>query len=149
VHPFSTAAYLRDVTKPALANPDVDVVSAAFVVTGRNEKEFAESAVAVRNQIAFYGSTPAYLPVLEHHGWADLGVELNRLSKTRDPDKWLEMGKLIDDDVLHTFAIVAEPDQVGPRLRARWGALITRYELNHAGIPDPSLQLEIAYSLRE
>jgi probable F420-dependent oxidoreductase len=149
VHPFSTADYLRDVTRPALANPTVDVVSSAFVVTGRSEQEFAESAVAVRNQIAFYGSTPAYLPVLEHHGWADLGVELNRLSKTRDPDKWVQMGKLIDDDVLRMFAIVAEPDQVGPRLRERWGELITRYELNHAGIPDPALQLEIAHSLRE
>jgi probable F420-dependent oxidoreductase len=148
VHPFSTASYLREVTLPALANPDIDVVSAAFVVTGRDDKELAESAAAVRNQIAFYGSTPAYLPVLEHHGWAELGVELNRLSKTRDPGKWTQMGNLIDDDVLRTFAAVAEPGQVGPQLRERWGSLITRYELNHVGIPDPALQLEIAHSLR-
>jgi probable F420-dependent oxidoreductase len=148
VHPFSTPAYVRDVTLPALANPDVDVVSSAFVVTGRDDREVAESATAVRNQIAFYGSTPAYLPVLEQHGWGELGVELNRLSKTRDQDKWRQMGTLIDDDVLREFAVVGEPDQVGPLLRARWGDLITRYELNHVGIEDPALQLEVARSLR-
>jgi probable F420-dependent oxidoreductase len=152
VHPFSTAAYVRDITLPALANPSIDrpfdIVSAAFVVTGRDEREFAASATAVREQIAFYGSTPAYLPVLEHHGWGELGVELNRLSKTRDPDKWRQMGTLIDDDVLREFAVVGEPDRVGPLLRARWGDLITRYELNHVGIQDPALQLEIARSLR-
>jgi probable F420-dependent oxidoreductase len=148
VHPFSTEAYVREVTLPALANPDIDVVSAAFVVTGRDEREIAESAAAVRDQIAFYGSTPAYLPVFEHHGWGELGVELNRLSKTRDPDKWRQMGTLIDDDVLREFAVVGEPDRVGPLLRARWGDLITRYELNHVGIQDPALQLEIARSLR-
>ncbi len=149
VHPFSTSAYVRDVTLPALANPEVDVVSSAFVVTGRDEREFAASVTAVRKQVAFYGSTPAYLPVLDHHGWGELGVELNRLSKTRDPDKWVQMGTLVDDDVLREFAVVGEPDQIAPLLRARWGELITRYELNHAGIADPALQLEIARSLRE
>jgi probable F420-dependent oxidoreductase len=153
VHPFSTPAYVREATLPALANPaidrPIDIVSSAFVVTGRDDREIAESSVAVRNQIAFYGSTPAYRPVLEHHGWGALGVELNRLSKSRDPDKWRQMGKLIDDDVLREFAVVGEPDRIGPRLRERWGDLITRYELNHVGIADPALQLQIAQSLRE
>jgi hypothetical protein len=59
------------------------------------------------------------------------------------------MGTLVDDDVLREFAIVGEPDRIAPRLRARWGELITRYELNHVGIEDPALQLEIARSLRD
>src|SRR5689334_21120878 len=128
VHPILTESYERCETLPRLANPSIEVVGAAFVVTGRDERDFAASATAVREQISFYGSTPAYLPVLEHHGWGELGVELNRLSKTRDPDKWAQMGRLVDDDVLQEFAVVGEPDRIAPRLRARWGELITRYE---------------------
>ena len=46
----------------------------------------ATADVGVRRQIAFYGSTPAYRSVLEMHGWGELGVELNRLSRgTDDP----------------------------------------------------------------
>ena len=51
----------------------------------------------VRQQIAFYGSTPAYRGVLELHGWGDLQTELNALSKQGE---WVEMGELIDDDML-------------------------------------------------
>ena len=42
-----------------------------------------------RQQIAFYGSTPAYRGVLELHGWGDLQDELNALSKQGE---WEEMG---------------------------------------------------------
>ena len=36
---------------------------------------------ATRRLLAFYGSTPAYRPVLDIHGWGDLQPELNTLSK--------------------------------------------------------------------
>ena len=64
----------------------------------------AAAAKAVRQQIAFYGSTPAYRPVLELHGWGDLQPELNTLSKRGE---WVKMGELIDDDMLNAFAVVA------------------------------------------
>ena len=67
---------------------------------------------AVRQQIAFYGSTPAYRPVLELHGWGDLQTELNTLSKRGE---WVKMGELIDDDVLDAFAVVAPARQGGRR----------------------------------
>ena len=66
-----------------------------------------------RRQIAFYGSTPAYLPVLELHGWGELGVELNRLSKQGE---WVKMGELIDDEMLEAFAVVAPLDEVPARV---------------------------------
>ena len=50
----------------------------------------------MREQIAFYGSTPAYRPVLELHGWGDLQTELNTLSKRGE---WVKMGELIGDDI--------------------------------------------------
>ena len=67
-------------------------------------------------QLGFYGSTPAYRPVLEHHGWGDLGDELNRLSKAGD---WVKMGEAIDDEVVETFAIVADRDTIAAEVAAR------------------------------
>ena len=148
VHPFSTERYLREVTLPAVARgranaalsaASFDVVNAALIVTGRTEDEFQRSVQAVRAQLAFYASTPAYLPVLALHGWTELGSELNRLSRGGDPGRWAQMAALVDDEVLDAFAIVGEPDEIGPRLMARYGGLITRYKLNSAGIPDPEL----------
>jgi len=77
----------------------------------------------VKQQIAFYGSTPAYRGVLELHGWGDLQTELNALSKRGE---WVKMGELIDDDILRTFAVVAEPEEVGRELRRRYGGVVDR-----------------------
>ena len=131
-HAFTTRQYLDGVTLPSLAKgrakagktlDDFELAGPMFVVTGRNEAEMAEAAKGVKGQIAFYGSTPAYRPVLELHGWGDLQDELNRLSKE---GRWAEMGELIDDDMLATFAVVAPLDQVAAALDGRWGDVLHR-----------------------
>ena len=86
----------------------------------------AASASAVREQIAFYAATPAYRPVLDVHGWADLQTELNAMTRA---GRWKEMGKLIDDDVLHAFAVVAEPDRVATEVLRRYRGIFTRMHL--------------------
>ena len=61
-----------------------------MVVTGETEEaDQGRATQAVKAQLAFYGSTPAYKPVLEHHGWGDLQPELNTLSKRGEwDDRW-------------------------------------------------------------
>jgi probable F420-dependent oxidoreductase len=136
LHAFTTERYVREVTLPALergfarggrARADFAVSGPLFVVTGATEEAMADAARATRRQIAFYGSTPAYRPVLALHGWGDLGDELNRCSKRGE---WEQMGELIDDEVLGTFAVVAEPEQVAARVRARYGGLVDRVMLS-------------------
>jgi hypothetical protein len=61
--------------------------------------------------------------VLDLHGWDGLHDELNALSKQ---GKWQEMGELIDDDILNTFAVVAAPEDVAPELGRRYGDIVTR-----------------------
>jgi hypothetical protein len=94
------------------------------VVTGTNDEQTANADEAVRKQIAFYGSTPAYRGVLELHGWGDLQERLNTLSKQGD---WDGMGKLIDDEILDAFAVVAKPDDVASAVLARFGGVVDRF----------------------
>lgn len=131
-HAFTTERYLREVTLPALARgrakagktmEGFEVVGPGFVVTGTNDEELDAAATGIRQQIAFYGSTPAYRPVLELHGWGELQDRLNSLSKQ---GKWTEMGAVIDDEVLGAFAVVGSPDQIGPELIARYGDVVQR-----------------------
>ncbi len=131
-HGFTTERYVREVTRPTLergrakAGKTLDgfeLSGPMFIVTGRNEDEMATAATAVRQQIAFYGSTPAYRPVLDLHGWGDLQDELNRMSKE---GRWKEMGDLVDDEMLSTFAVVGPIDSVVERLRERWDGLLRR-----------------------
>lgn len=94
-----------------------------FVVTGLTEQDMATADQATRQQIAFYGSTPAYKGVLELHGWDGLQDELNALSKR---GQWAEMGELIDDEILNTFAVVAAPDRLAAELQRRYGDVVDR-----------------------
>jgi probable F420-dependent oxidoreductase len=131
-HGFTTRQYVDEVTLPNLAKgrakagkamDGFQLAGPMFVVTGRDEAEMAEAAKGVKGQIAFYGSTPAYRPVLDLHGWGDLQEELNRLSKE---GRWAEMGGLIDDDMLATFAVVAPLHEVAGALTERWGDVLDR-----------------------
>ena len=132
IHAFTTEKYLRTVTLPAIekglaragrSRDDFEVSYPGFIVTGNTEEEFNASRQAVCKQIAFYGSTPAYAPVLGAHGWGDLQPELNRLSKQ---GRWDEMGTLITDDILEAFAVVAEINDVVEKFRNRYDGLVDR-----------------------
>ena len=132
LHGFTTERYVREVSIPALergwaaagkARDQFEVTGPMFVVTGTTEQELASARVGTKRQIAFYGSTPAYRGVLELHGWGDLQTDLNRLSKQGE---WEAMGELITDDVLDTFAVVGEPEDIPKLMLARYGDVLDR-----------------------
>ncbi len=136
VHGFTTERYLRQVTLPALrrgfaaggrSGEGFAVSYPGMVVTGGSEADMEQAARAVRAQLAFYGSTPAYKPVLDLHGWGELHGELNRLSKQ---GRWDEMGDLIDDEVLTTFAVVGSPEEVPALVHQPFGDLVTRFSFS-------------------
>ena len=136
LHPFTTERYVREVTLPALergfaksgrTRESFEVSGPLFVVTGADEESTLASRRATCERIAFYGSTPAYRPVLELHGWGALHEELNRLSKVGE---WKAMGELIDEDVLDAFAVQAVPAAVPAALRARFDGAVDRVAVN-------------------
>lgn len=143
VHGFTTESYLRDVTLPALerglaksgrTRSDIEVSYPGMVVTGATEEQVGEALKAVKAQLAFYGSTPAYKPVLEHHGWGDLQPELNSLSKRGE---WEQMADVIDDDVVDAFAAVGPPDEVPAIVLRRFGDVVDRFSFYAPYKPDP------------
>jgi probable F420-dependent oxidoreductase len=153
-HGFTTEAYLRNVTLPALERglarsgrtlEDFEISGPAFVVTGATEEEMAESASGVRRQIAFYGSTPAYRGVLEEHGWGDLQTELNAMSKQ---GRWKEMGDLVDDEILDAFAVVGEPEEIPGKLHERYGDVVGRISFYAPYRSDPERWAKVMEGLK-
>jgi probable F420-dependent oxidoreductase len=135
VHAFSTERYLREATLPALergfakagrTREGFEITAPAFVVARDTEEEIAAGVAEVKQQIAFYGSTPAYRPVLELHGWGELQDELNAMTKRGE---WDKLGSLIDDDVLNTFAVVGMPEEAFAEIRRRYADVATRITL--------------------
>jgi probable F420-dependent oxidoreductase len=153
-HGFTTEKYLREVTIPALERgrarvgktlDGFEIVGPSFVVTGNNDQELSAAAAGTRQQIAFYGSTPAYRPVLDLHGWGDLQDRLNSLSKV---GKWAEMGNLITDEVLETFAVVGEPESIAPELHKRYGDVIQRISFYAPYKSDPERWSKVMSALQ-
>jgi probable F420-dependent oxidoreductase len=149
VHGFTTERYLREVSLPALergaakagkTRNDLTVSYPGFIVTGPDEQSMAAAEKGVREQIAFYASTPAYRPVLELHGWGDLQPELNTLSKRGE---WVKMGELIDDDVLNAFAVVCPLDKVATEVRNRFEGLVDRFSFYAPYKVEPGLWKDV------
>jgi hypothetical protein len=148
VHPLTSPAYLRERTLPILREArggSLDGFTlglSAFAVLGADEPARARAEQAVRAQIAFYGSTPAYRGVLDLHGWGELADQLNTLSRRQ---AWAEMATLITDDVLDTFAVSGD---VAKGLRDRFGGTIDRISLYTPYEVDPALTAEVREALR-
>ncbi len=132
LHGFTTERYVREVTMPALERgfarsgrrrADFEISGPLFVVTGVNDEQLDKARTGTKEQIAFYGSTPAYRPVLELHGWGELQDELNARSKRGE---WQAMGESITDDMLETFAVAAAPEDIPARMLERFGDVVDR-----------------------
>ncbi|HUI04253.1 MAG TPA: LLM class F420-dependent oxidoreductase [Acidimicrobiales bacterium] len=131
-HGFTTARYMREVTMPALergldragrTRADIEVSYPAMIITGTDEAQTRAATQAVKAQLAFYASTPAYRPVLELHGWGDLQTELNALSKK---GQWAAMAERIPPDMVEAFAVSGELDEIPGRIVERYGDMVTR-----------------------
>ena len=142
IHPFHTVRYLDEVVIPNLqigvdeANrslEDVPLISTVFVATGRSEQEIATSIEQVRRQIGFYASTPSYRVILETHGW-DVGPELSRLSRRGE---WDAIADVVTDEMVEEAAVIGPLDEIGRRIRERFGGRVDRVGYYFFGEEDP------------
>jgi probable F420-dependent oxidoreductase len=155
LHAFTTERYVREVTLPALERgfaksgkqrSDFEISGPLFIVSGADEEELEKARQGTKQQIAFYGSTPAYRGVLELHGWGDLQDELNRLSKQGE---WVAMGDLITDDILDAFAIIGEPEDIPKAMLARYGDIVDRLSFYAPYRSDPERWRQVLAGFRE
>jgi probable F420-dependent oxidoreductase len=124
IHPFNTRESLKQITLPAIAEglkkneyrQGFEVSCSTIIASGDNEQVLSDARNKVRHQIAFYGSTPAYKPILDCHGWGDMQPQLNQLSKE---GKWEEMAQAITDEMVDAIAIVAPREEIAPRIREK------------------------------
>jgi probable F420-dependent oxidoreductase len=135
VHPFNSPRYLEEVLIPSIETgaretnrslEDIRVSVTAFTVSTPEEENF------VRMQIAFYASTPSYRGVFALHGWGDKAQQLTALAAKGE---WGEMGTLIDDEILNTFAVVTGSEEIPSLLRARYKGLADRLTISKSFTP--------------
>jgi probable F420-dependent oxidoreductase len=129
LHAFCTRAYAEQVVMPEIEKgfsqsgrkrENFEVAGGGFIVTGPDEAALVKGRERVRRDIGFYGSTPAYQPVLALHGLGDLAKKLNKLVRNGD---WDKLAAQIPDDVLDLFAAVGTLDELPEKVAARFGGI--------------------------
>jgi len=136
LHGFCTPAYLEQTIMPKIdqglqasgrSRDDFEISGGGFVATGATNEEVDRAAELIRKRVGFYGSTPAYWPVLETHGLEDLGQKLNTMSKA---GQWDEMTDEITDDVLELFCARGNHDEIGAAVAEHFGGLVSTISLD-------------------
>ena len=153
VMPFHTHRHFQERTLPAVAEgleragrSSLPIYPQAIVAMGDTPEALAQSAVGVRALLAFYGSTPAYRPVLEVEGWADVQPELNALSKTGDIAAMID---LVDDEMLATLAVTGTPEECAAEIQHRFGDVSDRICAYFPGSDPPAAEIgRLATALR-
>ncbi len=133
--PLATVRFIDEMVKPALAQgrasvgapqQSLEVCAMPFIATGRDQAEMDRSVAETRARIAFYASTANYAVVLELHGLGGLAEELTVLSREK---RWEEMTRLVDDDVLELFTVIAPPADLRRHVARRYAGLVDRVTL--------------------
>jgi probable F420-dependent oxidoreductase len=154
IHPFHTIRYIEEVVKPCVAEglaeagrdpATFEYATTAFVLGGSDE-ERAGLANIVRNQIALYGSTPAYRQVFEMHGWDDLQPRLQGLVKAGHLD---EAPELVSEEIMAEFSVRGSFEEVAERMRAKYEGVVDRvgFYLPVIGGPNEKQWEEVVKSL--
>jgi len=149
MHPTnSDPRTLREVTRPALAagaaragrSADAVAIHACpLIATGRTADELAAAREGIRETLSFLYSTPAYWPALVHHGWAEVGERLHRLSRA---GAWGEMRGLVTDEMLAKLVPQGLYPEIADVLLAWYGGLAGRIAFPLPA--DPAHDAEIA-----
>jgi probable F420-dependent oxidoreductase len=95
----------------------------AILAMARDVEAMETALAGVRGLLGFYGSTPAYRPVLESVGRGELQAELHAAIKRGE---WDLLGTLLDEDLVRRLAVVGTPEECATQLVKRFGAVAER-----------------------
>jgi len=132
VHPLNSPLYLREIVLPNIelglrksgrSRAAIELSSNLFVIPTDAARAAVHYEAAVREQIAFYASTPTYRPVFDIHGWGDVA---DRLSAMASQGKWRDMPRLVTDEMLETFAVRGSFTELPSEIQKRYDGLLDR-----------------------
>jgi probable F420-dependent oxidoreductase len=154
VHPFHTRNSLETITlagvergqnRRVVRDDRFEVVCVSMIVCWDDAETKAQAVQSLREQIAFYGSTPAYRPVLASAGHDNLHLELNAMSKRGE---WDEMSKRIPTDLMDQVAVMGQRGEIADRLMDRLDGLDVSVCLVNNRNPDSAHFADIVADLR-
>ncbi|MEM7016048.1 MAG: TIGR03617 family F420-dependent LLM class oxidoreductase [Pseudomonadota bacterium] len=132
LHGFCTRKYIEETVMPCLEKgwaisgrkrEDFEISGGGFIATGPDDETVQKTAEWVRYRVGFYGSTPSYWPVMEAHGYGELGRKLNHMTKQGE---WDKLAAEIPDELLHEFAAIGRYDEITARIEERFGGIADR-----------------------
>ncbi|WP_420622242.1 TIGR03617 family F420-dependent LLM class oxidoreductase [Candidatus Poriferisodalis sp.] len=132
VHPMHTMHYIRERLLPEVAQgaeragrdvTEIDLIVPVFAAPGNSAEELAPLIRRAKTQIAFYGTTPNYSFQFTDLGYEGVTEKLRDLMRTGDI---AGMADVITDDMLEHFAVVAPWNEMGDRLKDRYGGTAAR-----------------------
>ncbi len=130
LHSLTSPEYVKNVVRPSLeigalkagrSGDVIKVTGGGFIITGPDLHSIRAMQAEVRKRIAFYASTRSYFPVLEAHGFEEIGQQLHEMSLK---GQWAEMGELVSDEMLDAFSVSGEYDEIADRFVDRYGGLL-------------------------
>ncbi len=154
LHGFATRGYLEEVVRPLMAAEleragkgweHFEVSGGGFIATGPDEAAVARAAEGIRYRVAFYGSTPQYRVVFEHHGIGELGDRLNAMSRKGE---WDEMAKQVGDDVLDLFVARATYDRLPEAIEKRFGGVVDSVSFEFLPDDPPERRREVVRAVQ-
>jgi probable F420-dependent oxidoreductase len=140
-HPLHTARYLRERVLPNIESglakagrqrTSMQVSSAIFVIPTDDSQQAQRYEQEIREQIAFYASTPPYRPVFDLEGWGAVADKLKGLAAR---GRWPEMPSLITDEMLERFALRGTWADLPEKVLKKYDGLLDRVSYYFAIVP--------------
>lgn len=97
-----------------------EISGGGFICTAPDRDALARAVEKIKSTIAFYGSTRSYRSSFELDGWSRQAEELHRLSIQQ---KWTEMPKLVNEEMVHAFAAVGTHDEIASVMKKRFAGI--------------------------
>ena len=154
LHPICSRKYLEEVCMPQMlegmrrggrSRDHFDIHGGGFVCTGPDDAAVAAEMDKARGRIGFYGSTRTYMPILEMHGLADLGLKLHRMSVS---NQWDQMGAEISDDVVRIFAACGTYGELPKAIESRFGGAADSIDVHFPADAPAGLMRELVTDIK-
>ena len=132
LHGIVTRRYLDEIAFPNLKKgfaesgrpqsswEKFEISGGGFICTAPDRDSLAHAIDKTKSTIAFYGSTRSYRSSFELGGWESQAAALHKLSIQQ---KWSEMPRLVNEEMVHAFAAVGTYADIGAVLKKRFAGV--------------------------